>query len=62
MTPGRMELEKSRIVVADPEFRMAQYLKCIFNIQVERSSREGVYEAGVSKGRSRPMGSLTMPP
>lgn len=48
--------------VADPESRMAQNLKCIFNIQLERLSREGVYEVGVSKGRSRPMGSLTTLP
>ena len=36
--------------MADPECRMAQNLKCIFNIQVERWSREEVYEVSVKRG------------
>lgn len=38
MTPGGMES------------RLAQHLKCIFNIQMERSSRQGIYEADSFKG------------
>ena len=48
--------------MADPESRLAQNLKCIFNIQVERSSRQGIYEAGVPKGRSGHVEALTTQP
>lgn len=48
--------------MADPESMLAQNLKCIFNIQVERSSRQGIYEAGVPKGRSGHVEGLTTQP